>query len=331
MNMAKQTAMMVRKSTHAVATMLLFLAGPLWAQELPKGITAEDLANNNKLFIELANKALHWDEPSDPVKIVGPLYFVGTRGLSSWLFVTSQGNMLLNTGTPKSGPMIVESIRKLGFKPEDIKIIINGHGHSDHAGAFAYMKKLSGAQLAIMQPDIPMIEDGGKSDFHYGKDWQVMGQPPVKVDRVLRNGDTVKLGEVLLTAYHTPGHTKGATTWVTTLVDGGRAYLVVFPDGAGFNPGYRVANPQEYPGINQDYRETLHFLESLHPDIWLAHHTEYFDLEGKRKRSAAGVTAWVDPEGYRRWVAGKRRAFEDQVDLEMGVRKPAAAQSPKTP
>jgi metallo-beta-lactamase class B len=305
-----------------LALLELAIAG----QELPKGVTAADLANNNKLFIELATKALHWDEPADPIKIVGPLYFVGTRGLSSWLFVTSEGNILLNTGTPKSGPMIVDSIRKLGFKPEDIKIIINGHGHSDHAGAFAFIKEQTHAQVAIMQPDVAMVEDGGKSDFHYGKDWQVMGQPPVKVDRILRSGDTVKLGDVILTGYNTPGHTKGATTWVTTLVDGGKAYTVAFPDGAGFNPGYQVAKPEEYPGINQDYRDTLHFLESLHPDIWLAHHTEYFDLEGKRTRAPSeGVKAWVDPDGYRQWVASKRRAFENEVDREMGVKKPPVA------
>ena len=294
-----------------------------FGQELPEKLpTKEDLANNNKLFAELASKYLHWEEPTDPVHIAGPLYFVGTRGLSSWLFVTSEGNILLNTGTPNSGPMIVESIRKLGFKPEDIKIIINGHGHSDHAGAFAYMKQLSGAQLAVMQEDVPMIEDGGKSDFHYGKDWQIMGQPPVKVDRVLRDGDTVRLGEVVLTVYHTPGHTKGATTWVTTLVEDGKAYKVVFPDGGGFNPGYKVAQPESYPGINQDYRNTLHFLESLHPDIWGGHHTEYFDLEGKRKRAATEhVKAWIDPEGYRRFIASKRRAFEDEVDAEMGAAK----------
>ena len=303
--------------------MLVIAGKQAFGQEAPEKLpTKEDLAKDNRLFIELASKYLHWDEPTDPIHIAGPLYFVGTRGLSSWLFLTSEGNILLNTGTSKSGPMIVASIRKLGFNPEDIKIIINGHGHSDHAGAFAYMKQLSGAQVAIMQEDVPMIEDGGKSDFHYGKDWQIMGQPPVKVDRVLRDGDTVRLGEIVLTAYHTPGHTRGATTWVTTLVENGKAYKVVFPDGGGFNPGYKVANAEEYPGINQDYRNTLHFLESLHPDIWGGHHTEYFDLEGKRKRAAAeGVNAWVDPEGYRRFIASKRRAFEDEVDAEMGVKK----------
>jgi metallo-beta-lactamase class B len=303
--------------------MLFIAATHTFGQELPKTLpTKEELAKNNKLFIELASKALHWEEPTVPIRIVGPLYFIGTRGLSSWLFVTSEGNILLNTGTPNSGEMIVASIRKLGFKPEDIKFIINGHGHSDHAGAFAYLKKISGAQIAIMDEDVAMIEDGGKSDFHYGKDWQIMGQPPVKVDRVLRDGDTIRLGDVVLTAYHTPGHTRGATTWITTLTQDGKAYKVVFPDGAGFNPGYQIANPEEYPGINRDYRDTLHFLENLRPDIWGGHHTEYFDLEGKRKRAAIeGVKAWVDPEGYRRFVAGKRRAFEDEVDLEMGVKQ----------
>jgi len=313
----------MRQKLFVAGTALFIAVGShAAAQETPPGVTAEDLANNNKLFVELATKALHWDEPAEPIKIVGPLYFVGTRGLSSWLFVTSEGNILLNTGTSKSGPMIVDSIRKLGFKPEDIKIIINGHGHSDHAGAFSYIKQLTGAQLCIMERDVPMVEDGGKSDFHYGKDWQIMGQPPVKVDRVLRSGDTVRLREVILTGYNTPGHTRGATTWITTLVDGGKAYTVVFPDGAGFNPGYKIAKPEEYPGINQDYRGTLHFLEDLRPDIWLAHHTEYFNIEGKRKLAPTqGVQAWVDPEGYRRWIAGKRRAFEDEVDREMGAPK----------
>lgn len=311
----------------SLAVALLFGIACAAAQEAPQKLpTKEDLAKDNKLFITLASKALKWDEPAEPIKIVGPLYFVGTQGLSSWYFHTSEGGILLNTGTPNSGPMIVDSIRKLGFKPEEIKIIINGHGHSDHAGAFAYMKKLSGAQVAIMQEDVPMIEDGGKSDFHYGHDWKIMGQPPVKVDRVLRDGDTVQLGEVSLTALHTPGHTRGATTWVTTLVDNGKAYKVVFPDGSGFNPGYRVSDKSpSYPGISEDFRRTLHTLEMLQPDIWGGHHTEYSDVSGKRERAKTeGVNAWVDPEGYREFIAEKRRAFEDEVDLELGVQKKPA-------
>jgi metallo-beta-lactamase class B len=319
----------MRRTTHfaghtLIAALALGSAFAAHAQTLPSTLpTKEELAKNNKLFLELASKYLKWEEPTEPLKIVGPLYFVGTKGLSAWLFATPEGHILLNTGMPSSGPMIVESIRTLGFKAEDIKIIINGHAHSDHAGAFTYMKQVSGAQIAIMKEDVQAIEDGGKDDFHYGTDWQIMGFPPVRVDRVLRHGDTVRRGEVLLTALHTPGHTRGSTTWVTQLVDGGRAYTVVFPDGGGFNPGYRVAQDPSYPGINDDYRRTLHTWEMLKPDIWAGHHTEYFNLEGKRKRAETeGVNAWVDPEGYRRFVAGKRRAFEDEVDAERGVEKP---------
>ncbi|WP_256754605.1 subclass B3 metallo-beta-lactamase [Mesorhizobium sp. Mes31] len=294
----------------------------LTAEDIAKeGITKERLAQDNKLFITLATKFLHWQEPQEPFHIAGPLYFVGTRGLSSFLFVTSQGDILLNTGDTKSGPMIEASIKKLGFKPDDIKIIINGHGHSDHAGGFAYLKKLSGAQLAIMEPDVAMIEDGGKSDFHYGKDWEVMGQDPVHVDRVLRDGDRVSLGDVTLTGYNTPGHTRGSTTWITHVTEAGKTYEVVFPDGGGFNPGYRLVGPKaDYPGIADDFRRTHHFHEMLKPDIWFGFHTEYFNMEGKLKRAATeGVNAWVDPEGYREFIASKKRAFEDEVDSELGV------------
>jgi metallo-beta-lactamase class B len=292
-------------------------SAPMAQTAPPDRPTEEHLANDNKLFISLAIKVFKWEEPAEPVRIAGPLYFVGTKGLGAFLFATSEGLILMNTGMPSSGPMIVESIKKLGFKPEDLKIMINGHAHIDHAGAFAYLKEQYGAGLAVMKDDVPAMESGDREDFKYANDFVY---PGVKVDRILRDGDTIRLGEVLLTAYHTPGHTRGATTWVTTITDAGNAYEVVFPDGAGFNPGYRLAtsNPS-YPGIADDYRRTHHTLEMLKPDIWLAQHNEYYDLEGKRKRAETeGMSAWVDPEGYRRWVAGKKRAFEDQIDKEMG-------------
>jgi metallo-beta-lactamase class B len=306
----------MRKSIFAA--ILLGLAAPGFAQDLPRNLsTREQLANDNNLFLALARKALRWEEPADPVRIAGPLYFVGTSGLGVFLFTTPEGHILMNTGMPSSGPMIVESIRKLGFKPEDIKVMINGHAHIDHAGAFAFLKQLTGAQLAVMKDDVAAMESGDANDFKYGNDFVY---PAVKVDRVLRDGDKVRLGDVLLTAYHTPGHTRGATTWVANLVVDGKPYVVAFPDGAGFNPGYRLAKKPSYAGIAEDFRRTHHALEMLKPDIWLAQHNEYYNLDGKRRRAATeGVKAWIDPEGYRRWVAGKKRAFEDEVDLEMGA------------
>jgi metallo-beta-lactamase class B len=296
----------------------IILCGVAFAQTLPPNLpTKEQLANDNNLFLAIARKALKWEEPEEPVKIVGPISFVGTKGLGAFLITTSEGHILMNTGMPSSGPMMAESIRKLGFKPEEIKLMINGHAHVDHAGAFAFFKQLSGAQMAVMKDDVAAMESGDKDDFKYASDFVY---PPVKVDRVLRDGDIIKMGDVVLTAYHTPGHTRGATTWVVNVVDGGKPYVVIFPDGAGFNPGYRLAKNPSYPGINEDYRRTHHFLEMQKPDIWLAQHNEYYDLEGKRKRAQTeGVKAWIDPEGYRRFIGHKKREFEDEVDLELGV------------
>ncbi len=309
---------MLRISMTILATVLAAGVTPAAAQTSPATVpTKAQLANDNNLFISLAKKVLKWEDPADPVHIVGPIYFVGTKGLGAFLFTTSQGHILMNTGMPSSGPMIVDSIRKLGFKPEDIKIMINGHAHIDHAGAFAFFKQQFGAQMAVMKDDVAAMENGDLNDFKYANDFAYAG---VKVDRVLRDGDVVKLGEVTLTAYHTPGHTRGATTWVANIVADGKPYVVVFPDGAGFNPGYRLAKDPSYPGIAEDYRRTHHFLEMLKPDIWLAQHNEYYDLDGKiRRAQTEGVKAWIDPEGYRRFIAGKKRDFEDEVDDELGV------------
>jgi metallo-beta-lactamase class B len=252
----------------ALAATAALLGTAVHAQGLPANMpTQEQLANDNKLFLPIARKTLKWEEPAEPTRVVGPAYFVGTQGLGAFLFTTSEGHILMNTGVPSSGPMMVESIRKLGFKPEDIKVMINGHAHIDHAGAFAYFKERFGAQMAVMKDDVPPMESGDRDDFKYANDFVY---PPVKVDRVLRDGDTIGMGDVLLTAHHTPGHTRGATTWIANIVVEGKAYVVAFPDGAGFNPGYRLARNPSYPGITDDYRRTHHALEMLKPDIWLA-------------------------------------------------------------
>ena len=306
-----------------VAILLLGFALPAAAQTTGEEPTKEMLAKDNQLFLTLARQALHWDEPTEPFHIVGPLYYVGTRGLGAYLFVTSDGLILLNTGMPESGPLIAASISQLGFYPPDIELLINSHAHVDHAGALAYMKDLSGATLALMEGDVAPMEDGGKSDFQYGADWQVMGWPPVAVNRVLHDGDRVALGEVSLTALSTPGHTRGSTTWVTELVQDGKVYLVVFPDGADLNPGYRIMQDPSYPGIEGDYRRTHHRLEMLKPDIWLTAHPELSLMEEKRERAKTeGVAAWVDPEGYRLWVWKEKREFEALVNEEMGVTVP---------
>ena len=144
---------------------------------------------------------------------------------------------------------------------------------------------------------------------------------PVPADIILHDSDVIILGDLSLTVLFTAGHTRGGNTWVTNVVDSGKIYNVVFPDGTSINPGYRLVKDPSYPGIEKDYRNTLNTLESLQPDIWLSSHNEFFNFEIKRKRAITeGVKAWVDPEGYRLRMAGERAKFEAVINTELGAR-----------
>ena len=155
---------LIIKGVLAFPTVLLF---GISSQVLGQG--RETLAKNPKLFVETAAKLLGWNDPAEPMKIVGPIYFVGTKGLGVWLIKTSEGHILLNTGMPSSGPMIEASIRKLGLKPEDVKLLLTCHAPIDHVGGHAYIKKIAGAQVAMIDAEKDLLQTGGKIDFHYGE------------------------------------------------------------------------------------------------------------------------------------------------------------------
>jgi len=257
-----------------------------------------------------------WSEATDPFHIVGPIYYVGTRGLAVYLFKTSAGDILLAGAVPGTAPLIEASIRKLGFDPKDIRILLLNHAHFDHAGTLADFKQLTGAKLEVMEGDIELLKSGGKSDYLFAGDPRFHFSP-VTADVILKDGATVSLGGVQLTAHHTPGHTRGCTTWTTTVQEAGRSYFVVFPDGTTVNPGTRLVKDPSYPGIANDYRRTFATLQSFHPDIFLSYHAEFFDMPAKRTRAATeGVQAWVDPEGYRRQIATTNARFEKLVQEE---------------
>ena len=116
-----------------------------------------------------AEQLSSWHVPAKPTRIVGPIYFVGTKGLGVWLITTSEGHLLLNTGMPRSGPMIEDSISELDFKPQDIKILLACHPHIDHVGGHAYIKTISGAQVAMLDAGVEVLQTGGKADFLYGE------------------------------------------------------------------------------------------------------------------------------------------------------------------
>ena len=167
-----------------------------------------------------------------------------------------------------------------------------------------------------MQGDDTLVADGGKSDYLFGARAEAHFAP-VKVDVVLKDGDTITLGGVSLTALRTPGHTPGCATYTMSVTDKGKTYAVVFPGSTTVNPGTRLVKNPSYPGIADDFRRTFDRLASLKPDIFLAAHASFFDLEGKRARmKTEGAAAFVDRDGYRRLHAQKREAFEAAVKAE---------------
>lgn len=257
-----------------------------------------------------------WYEATEPIRIVGPIHYVGTADLGAYLITTPAGHILIDGAMRESAAQLEDSIRKVGAKPEEIRILLITQAHVDHVGTLAYFKKRSGARLAVMGPDEPILRSGGSKDYLFA-DKPSYHFEPVVADRVLKEGDTVELGGVVLTAHLTPGHTPGCTTWTTTVKDGGHDYRVVFAGSATINPGTRLVRTPSYPGIADDYRRTFRVLESLQPDVFLAAHASFFDLAGKRERAATeGAVAFVDPDGYRRRIADQKAAFEELVATE---------------
>jgi metallo-beta-lactamase class B len=277
----------------------------------------DSAGNKQQIDLDESAKQQHWNVSTEPFNILGPLYYVGTEGIASYLVKTADGLILMNSGMKDSGPLIESSILKLGFRPTDIKIILVSHAHADHAGAVAYLKKISGAKLVVMDREKPLIESGGRTDFAYGSN-QSFYYEPVKVDKVLQDGDSVKMGNITIYILLTAGHTKGSTTFVMQLTEGEKTYKVVIADGSNINSEYRVFINPSYPGIASDLQNTFKTLNGLDPDIWLTWHTGIFRPGEKHHQSLSkGVAAWEDPEGYKTWINNNEKKFEAEKNKEI--------------
>jgi metallo-beta-lactamase class B len=217
---------------------------------------------------------------------------------------------------------IEASIHSLGFNPEDIRLLLITHAHIDHAGTLGHFKKLSRATVAVMEGDADVLASGGRTDFQYARTPGLFF-PGVTADRVLKDGESLTVGGIRMTARLGAGLTRGATTWVTTVEEGGRSYEVVFPCCTSVNAGYRLVTDASYPGIADDYRRTFRMLESLEPDIWLGAHTQFFGFDEKRALTGGEASwAWVDPDGYRRFLAIEKARFEELLENERQVAPP---------
>jgi len=256
----------------------------------------------------LAQNSPDWTAPFPPHAIIGNLYYVGSKGLASYLFVTPQGNILINSSLEASVPLIRQSIEKLGFKFNDTKVLLISHAHFDHRAGSARIKELTHAKYMVMDADVPEIEAGGRGNFRYGNSPDSF-YPPTSVDRVLHDGDEVRLGDTVLVAHLTPGHTKGCTTWTTKIA--GQSIVII--GSPNVNPGYKLVNNAEYPQIAQDYERTFRTLKSLNCDVFLGAHGSYYDMEAKVARIGKdGPNPFIDPRGYVAYVADREQAFRTE-------------------
>ncbi|HEX5720797.1 MAG TPA: subclass B3 metallo-beta-lactamase [Thermoanaerobaculia bacterium] len=261
-----------------------------------------------------------WNQPVEPFRIAGNLYYVGASDIASYLIATPEGHILLDGGFVETVPLIRESVKKLGFKIEDVKILLNTHAHYDHAGGLAELKKLTGARLHASKADAPALARGGKDDPLFGDQFLF---PPVKVDRLVKDGDTVTLGGSTLTARLTPGHTAGCTTW-TMKVDGLNAVIVC---STSVLPMMKLGAEPSYPGIAEDYARTFRTLRALPCDLFLAAHASFYNMKDKAELlKKEGPNPFIDPDGYGAYLDRNEKVFRERLEKDRSASAP-----PKNP
>lgn len=251
-----------------------------------------------------------WNQPVEPFRIAGNLYYVGASDIASYLIATPEGHILLDGGFVETVPLIRESVKKLGFRIEDVKILLNTHAHYDHAAGLAELKKLTGAKLHASEADAPALARGGKDDPLFDDKYPF---PPVQTDRLLKDGDTVTLGGSTLTARLTPGHTAGCTTW-TMKVDGLNAVIVC---STSILPMTKLGAEPSYPGIAEDYARTFRTLRALPCDLFLAAHASFYNMKDKvGLLKKEGPNPFIDPEGYRGYLDRNEKVFRERLAKE---------------
>jgi metallo-beta-lactamase class B len=263
-----------------------------------------------------------WNTPVAPFRIIGNVYYVGASDVTSFLIVTPAGDIVLDGGLEQTAPQIEANIQTLGFKVNDVKILLNSHAHFDHAGGLAELKKATGAKLVGMDFDTALLAHGGHGDFFFGDAYPF---PPVAPDRTVHDGDTVSLGGTTLTAHLTPGHTRGCTTWTMTANDAGKNYNVVFVCSATVLDGYelvdRPGKPASYPGIAADYEKSFQVWKSLPCDVFLGSHGQFFNLTEKREalKNGAKENPFIDPKGFEEYVTRKDIDFQAELNRQQAA------------
>jgi metallo-beta-lactamase class B len=288
----------------------VFIAPQVIAQTAPVKTMEELIArvdSKNPLYINgNAEQEMH----ALPHHIMGNIYFVGSETLSSFLVTTPQGHILINSTWEKNVPLIRQSVEKLGFKFNDIKILLTSHGHNDHVHGDAMIKELTGAQVMIMAEDVPLVEKvmpGGKKH---------------PIDRVLHHLQEVSLGGTTMVAHLTPAHTPGCTTWTTTAQEEGKNYNVLI-QGCGIGTGRLVDENGNVLKETTDYIKTFKYMRTLPADVFLAAHGPQYNLMAKYANIGKNPNPFIDPQGYKNELDNWERFFHYQlIEQIKGITKP---------
>jgi metallo-beta-lactamase class B len=244
-----------------------------------------------------------WNKPFPAHKVIGNVYYAGSEALATFLIATPEGHILINSDFEATVPVIRASVEQLGFKFTDVKIVLGSHAHGDHMEGDALVKELTGARVMAMEQDVPALRN------------MRPGNKPHPIDRILKDGEEVKLGGTTLVARLTPGHTKGCTTWTTRIEEGGRSYDVVIVCSVGVNPGYVLVNNRDYPEIADDYQRSFKILRSLPCDVFLGAHGTFYGLQEKHPRLAqGGPNPFVDPAGFRAYIDRMEKGFQATLE-----------------
>lgn len=267
----------------------------------------------------LAHDPPEWSEPVKPFRIAGNVYYVGTQGLAAYLIKSNEGAILLDATLAENAGQIERNIESLGVPLREVKLLLSDHAHADHVGAMAQLKRDTGARFLASEGDRWALENGrNEGDNNYG----VMPFDRIQVDEVISDGQQVSLGDVVLTAHLTPGHTRGCTSWSITVDDRGTPRQVLFLCSITVAGNTLVGN-QAYPGIADDYRATFAKLAAMRADIVLTSHPEMADvLERAAKRDAGEVDAFVEPGLLSTLVADFKAAFEEALKEQEAAKRP---------
>ena len=255
-----------------------------------------------------------WNRPYAPFQVIGNIYYVGSSGVAQFLVTTPDGHFLLDSGFEASVPRLRANIESLGFHFADVKFLLTSHAHIDHVQGHALVRRSTGATVVVSAADAGVVATGGKGEPVYDG---VYAWTPSPVDRTIADGEAITLGGTTLVAHVTPGHTKGATTWTTRVVVDGRPLDVVFFPSANVNPGVRLVGNARYPNIADDFARSFATWRALPCDVFLGVHGSFFDLDAKRGRmSRRGPNPFIDPDGYRRFIADAEQRFRSQLASE---------------